>query len=82
MTDCPQPFQGSLQERRANYSSHRWDGGTDARCVLCDCKAGGITSFWPCGVEPPRIGVGMLAVGYAPIDAMAEAEEREPGGIA
>jgi hypothetical protein len=82
----PQPHPGSEQEKRANFHTHRWDGQYDACCVNCDCKAGSVTSFWPCGIEPPRVHrdgtVSPLVQPFDPIDALAEAEEREPGGIA
>ena len=81
----PQPFAGTAEERQANFHSHRWEPGADARCVMCDAKAGSATSFWPCGVEPPRMHrdgtVTPLTQPYDLIDAMAEDEEREPGGI-
>jgi hypothetical protein len=77
----PQPFTGSPEEQVANYRSHRWDRGYDARCFACDAKAGSITSFWPCGVEPPRGPQTIVAANFYPIDEIAEAPEREPGGM-
>lgn len=82
----PQPFQGTAEERQRNFNSHRWSGGPDACCVMCDCKAGSATSFWPCGTEPPRMHrdgtVSRLTQPHDLIDGMAEGPEREPGGIA
>lgn len=74
-------FQGSAEERQANYRTHQWSGPlTDHRCFNCDARPGSEASFWPCGQEPfsplPR-----LAAPYDLIDRMAEEEEREPGGL-
>ncbi len=78
----PQPFTGSAEERQHNFRTHRWASGHDARCVVCDAKAGTATSFWPCGVEPPRMHrdgtVTMLTVPHDLIDSMAVEREREP----
>lgn len=81
----PQPFTGSAEQRLANRRSHRFDAGPDARCQRCDCRAGSVTSEWPCGVEPPRMhrdgSVSMSVSGCDLLDMMAEGEEREPGGL-
>ena len=78
----PQPFEGSPEERISNYRSHHWDADEDARCYDCDCKAGSVTSFWPCGTEPPRVrfqaGPSVTVASYRLIDEIAESEEREP----
>lgn len=77
----PQPFQGSTAERERNFRTHRWQPGYDARCVSCDCKAGSVSSFWPCGVEPPRVHRdGTVSMSVSPsdmVDMLAETEEPE-----
>ena len=71
-------FQGSPEERQANYRTHNWSGpDTDWRCFNCDCRPGSEASFWPCGGEP----VATLTAPHRLIDLMAECEEREPGGL-
>lgn len=72
------PWLGSETERRLNRLTHRFTGGQDARCWQCDCRPGHYAADWPCGTEPHA---GIPSVGYDLIDSMAEAAEREPGGI-
>ena len=83
MCDMPQRFAGSPEERERNHRSHQWNGaGMDARCFSCDCVSGSVTSFWPCGVEPPRVrlerGLSVMVADCREIDEIAESEEREP----
>ena len=62
-----------------DHPSHHWSGpATDWRCFNCDCRPGSRAAEWPCGEEPTTA----LTVPYALVDAMAEAPEREPGGLA
>lgn len=79
MCSYPQRFNGSDAERERNHRSHQWNGGgMDARCFNCDCVSGSVTSFWPCGTEPPRVHQPLMVAGFDPIDEIAEAEERQP----
>ena len=61
------------------HPTHQWSGPqTDWRCWQCDCRPGGRVAQFPCGEEP----AGALTVPFPLIDMLAEAPEREPGGIA
>jgi hypothetical protein len=56
MLDIPQRFLGSPEQRRENFETHHFitnlDG--DVRCVVCDCRPGGVHADWPCGDDVPR----------------------------
>lgn len=62
-----------------DHPSHRWSTPlTDWRCWNCDCRPGSRAAEFECGVEPAL----PLARPFPLLDAMAEAEEREVGGLA
>jgi hypothetical protein len=51
----PIPFNGTEQERRANYGSHDWTSfNGEIVCFSCDCKPWYESSYYPCGVDVPR----------------------------
>lgn len=55
--DRPISFQGTPDERLANYNSHSWtyyDHEEPAECNSCCAKAYHVAADYPCGVEPPR----------------------------
>lgn len=56
MVNVPQPFEGTKEERTANYRSHSFYG-EDGRCWDCDCKPWHEAAFYPCGARVPRIEV-------------------------
>ncbi len=61
-----------------DHPTHRWSTPqTDFRCWNCDCRPGSTAAAWPCGEEPAT----RLTLPYPLIDMMAEADEREPGGL-
>lgn len=80
----PIPYDGTPEQRNRNLRSHHFNRG--GSCYDCDCKAGSITSFWPCGTEPPRRlrdgTIIMSSSGDDLMDALAEAPEPEPGVFA
>lgn len=53
---APKPFEGTVNERWANYETHNFTG-IDERCVRCDRKPVHIGAAYPCGAEVPRIEV-------------------------
>ena len=59
VTNRPLAWQGTDDERDANYASHRfaYDGDPadgDARCTRCDCRQWGTIAGWPCDAPVPR----------------------------
>jgi hypothetical protein len=47
----PIVFEGSVEERAANYATHYFSEG---RCVDCDSRSTGVSASYPCGAEIPR----------------------------
>jgi len=54
MVNLPKPFEGTEEERKANFRSHRF-GGEDGRCFECDSKPWHEAAYYPCGARVPRI---------------------------
>lgn len=59
MPDINRPirFEGTTQQKRANFNTHSWDGGWGEETRICrDCgsKDWHAAAEYPCGVEPPR----------------------------
>jgi hypothetical protein len=52
----PQTFQGTEQQKEANYFSHHFNP-EDGRCIRCDSKMWHKAAEYPCGQEPPMIEV-------------------------
>ncbi len=55
----PIPFDGTPEQKAANYRSHAWhtcgdpeDG--DVHCADCDAKPWHKAASYPCGVDVPR----------------------------
>jgi len=53
LTSAPKPFDGTSEERAANYATHSF-GGDDGRCFFCDCKPWHLSASYPCGATVPR----------------------------
>ena len=49
----PIPFQGTEEEKKANFATHHFwaDDGVEYRCCDCDCKPWHKAAFYPCGTE-------------------------------
>ena len=55
--DSPLPFNGSVESKKANNTTHKWTSSEDrVICLRCDCTYGGVYSEWPCGYPVPRTG--------------------------
>lgn len=55
MTHRPVPFQGTDEERQANYATHSFVYYDDeAECMGCCCKPWHTAASYPCGQEPER----------------------------
>lgn len=54
--DVPLPFQGTDEEKRANYETHNWvqESMTEVICAKCGAYIYMVASDYPCGEEPPR----------------------------
>ena len=51
----PVQFDGTKEEREANYQTHHWvNDGDSGRCMECDSKPWHTHANWPCGAEAPR----------------------------
>ena len=52
----PIRFEGTDQQKRQNFNTHRWDGWGDSVriCDKCGSKEWHAAAEYPCGVEPPR----------------------------
>lgn len=57
--NVPVPFEGTQDQKRANFATHRFMWGDDMgeRCLNCDCKPWHKAAEYPCGQEPPRMDV-------------------------
>lgn len=53
MIEAPVPFEGTAEQARANWESHRWDQSS-GRCMDCDVKSWYVSSEYPCGTREPR----------------------------
>jgi len=56
MIDQPKKFDGSEEERLANYESHRFSQVSEDEvvCIDCDVKPWHLCADWPCGFDVPR----------------------------
>jgi hypothetical protein len=54
--DVPLPFQGTDEQKRANYETHNWvqESITEVICSRCGAYIYMVASDYPCGEEPPR----------------------------
>jgi len=50
----PKPFDGTDEERRANFQTHDFTGADD-RCFICDHRPSHYGASYPCGTPVPRI---------------------------
>lgn len=51
----PIQFNGSAQEKKANFQTHDWQTMDDETvCWSCDSKPWHAAAYYPCGQEPPR----------------------------
>lgn len=58
LINIPVPFEGTDEEKKANYNSHTWGTSYDeVRCSVCDCKPWHYHAEYPCGVEAPRMDI-------------------------
>lgn len=58
MANYPVPFQGTKEEAKANYLTHRWRAFDDCPvCIDCDAKVWHQAATYPCGTEPDRISI-------------------------
>jgi hypothetical protein len=58
MANYPVPFQGTREEAKANYLTHRWRAFDDCPvCIDCDAKEWHQAATYPCGTEPDRISI-------------------------
>lgn len=57
MANFPVPFQGTKEQRDANFATHSWGAfGDDCPvCMECDAKVWHQAAKYPCGTEPDRI---------------------------
>jgi hypothetical protein len=56
----PIPFEGTPEQRRANYDSHEWrayDHGSQLECGRCCALPYHRAASYPCGTPVPRITV-------------------------
>lgn len=58
LLDRPIRFEGTPEQREANYRTHLWlsYGDPEDAEIYCDCgsKPWHAAAEYPCGVEPPR----------------------------
>lgn len=54
--DVPLPFQGTDEQKRANYETHNWvrESITEVICSQCGAYVYMVASDYPCGEDPPR----------------------------
>jgi hypothetical protein len=52
----PKPFDGTDEERAANYATHDFSGA-DSRCYICDARPSHYAASYPCGTPVPRVEV-------------------------
>lgn len=56
VVSVPVRFEGTEEEKNANYESHffvtNFDG--EMRCMNCDCRPSHAAAEYACGTEPPR----------------------------
>lgn len=56
--DVPKPFDGTDDEKKANYETHEWmpyEVPVVMVCRKCDAKDWHVAATYPCGVEPERM---------------------------
>jgi hypothetical protein len=54
--EVPLPFQGTDEQKRANFETHTWEkvSITETVCKECGTHVYMVASDYPCGEEPPR----------------------------
>lgn len=57
IVSMPVPFQGTDEERKANFYTHDWcpiPQEEVIECNQCATRSYHVAALYPCGVEPPR----------------------------
>lgn len=57
--NIPKPFDGTVEQAKANFATHLWmlDLDQEVRCADCSSKQWHAAAKYPCGTEPERIDV-------------------------